>query len=132
MLPAVAENTLDIYRFCHIAYDKPTHLKFFGHTILLQEGAQQGDPLGSLVFCLSIHSLSLSSKSHLKVAYMDDITLGGSLHAVATDVTMIKTKGALKGLILNEKKCEAITQESQTIDRASTICSSNTDQIYAS
>ena len=39
MLSAVAENTPDIYRFCHIACDKPTHLKFFGHTILLQESA---------------------------------------------------------------------------------------------
>ena len=38
MLSAVAENTPDIYRFSHIAYDKPTHLKFFGHTILSQEG----------------------------------------------------------------------------------------------
>ena len=40
MLSAVAENTSDIYRFCHIAYDKPTHFKFFGHTILSQEDAQ--------------------------------------------------------------------------------------------
>ena len=28
MLSAVAENTPDIYRFCHIAYDKPTHFIF--------------------------------------------------------------------------------------------------------
>ena len=62
MLFAVAENMPDICRFCHIAYDKPTHLKFFGHTILSQEGAQQGDPLGPLLFCLSIHSLLLSCK----------------------------------------------------------------------
>ena len=40
MLSAVAENTREIYRFCYIAYDKPTHFKFFSHTILSQEGAQ--------------------------------------------------------------------------------------------
>ena len=34
MLSVVAENTPGNYRFCHIAYDKPTHLKFIGHTIL--------------------------------------------------------------------------------------------------
>ena len=67
MLSAVAENTPNIYRFCHIAYDKPTHLKFFSHMILSQKGAHQGDPLGSLVFCLLIHSLFLSYKSHLKI-----------------------------------------------------------------
>ena len=96
MLSAVAENTPDTYRFCHIANDKPTHLKFFGHTILSQESAQQGDPLGPLLFYLSIHSLLLSCKSHLKIAYVDDITLGGPSHVVAADVTMIKTEGAPK------------------------------------
>ena len=46
---------------------------------------------------------------------MDDITFGGPSHVVAADVTMIKTEGVPKGLILNEKKCEAITLEGQTI-----------------
>ena len=32
------------------------------------------------------------------------ITLDGPSHVVAADVTMIKSEGALKGLILNEKK----------------------------
>ena len=68
MLSKDAENTLDIYRFCHTVYDKPTHLKFFGHTILSQEGAQQGDPLGPVLSCWSIHSLLLSCKCHLKIA----------------------------------------------------------------
>ena len=115
-LSAVAESTPDIHRFCHIAYDKPTHLKFLGHTILSQEGAQQGDPLDPLLFCLSIHSLLLSCKSLLKIAYMDDITLGGPSHAEAADVTMIKTEGAPKGVILNDKKFEAVTPEDQTIE----------------
>ena len=47
---------------------------------------------------------------------MDDITLCGPSHVVAADVTMIKTEGASKILILNEKKCEAITLEGQTIE----------------
>ena len=47
---------------------------------------------------------------------MDDTTLGGPSHVVVADVTMIKTEGAPKGLILNEMKCEAITPEGQTIE----------------
>ena len=104
MLSAVAKNTPDIYRFCYLACDKPTHLKFFGHTILLQEDDQQGDPLGPLLFCLSIHSLLLSSKSHLKIAYMVDFTLGSPAQLVAADVTMIKTEGAPERLILKMKR----------------------------
>ena len=34
---------------------------------------------------------------------------------LAADVTMITTEGAPKGLIFNEKKCETITLEGQTI-----------------
>ena len=47
---------------------------------------------------------------------MDNITLGGSSHVVAADFTMIKTEGAPKGLILNEKKCEAITLEGKPLN----------------
>ena len=102
MLSAEADNTPDIYRFCHIAYDKLTHLKFFGHTILSQEGAHLGDPLSLLLFCLSIYSLLWSCKSHLKIAYMDDVIFGSSAHVVVADVIIIKTEGAPKRLILNE------------------------------
>ena len=47
---------------------------------------------------------------------MDDITLGGPSHIVAADFKMIKAESVFKGLILNERKCEAITLEGQTIE----------------
>ena len=47
---------------------------------------------------------------------MDDIIIGGLARVVVADVTVKETEGALKGLILNEKKCEAISQQSQTIE----------------
>ena len=42
-----------------------------------REGPQQGDPLGPLLFCGTIHPLLLSLTSELNLAYMDDVTLGG-------------------------------------------------------
>ena len=42
---------------------------------------------------------------------MDDINFCSPSHVVAADVTMRKTEGAPKGLILNEKKGEAIKLE---------------------
>ena len=47
---------------------------------------------------------------------MDDITLGGPSHDVTTDVTMIKTEGAFKRMILDEKKRKAVTLESPIVE----------------
>ena len=116
MLSAVSTNVPEIYRFCHLAYDCSTHLKFASNIILSQEGAQQGDPLGPLLFCLSVQPLLLACKSSLKFAYIDDITLGGPLQIVSDDVAMIKHVGASNGLLLNDSKCEAILTTGQTSD----------------
>lgn len=111
MLLSVTKFVPEIYRFCHLSYNNTSFLKFYSHTILSQEGAQQGDPLGPLLFCLSIHPLLLSCNSDLKIAYMDDITLGGPASTVATDVSNIKESGRDFGLFLNDGKCEAISQQ---------------------
>lgn len=110
MLNQIADLVPEIYKFCHIAYSTSTHLKFFNHIILSDEGAQQGDPLGPLLFCLSIHPLLRACRSQLKIAYMDDITLGGPASVVADDVNYIRSHGAHIGLLLNDKKCEAISK----------------------
>ena len=114
MLKAIVEHVPEIYRFCHLAYDVSSELKFSNHTVSSQEGVQQGGPLVPLLFCLSIHPLLLDCKSPLKIAYMDDITLGGPAAVVAADVTLIKAQGEPLGLVLNEKKCESITIDGHT------------------
>ena len=40
-----------IYKFCHLAYNQPSILKFFEHRIMSEENPQQGNPLGGLLFC---------------------------------------------------------------------------------
>ena len=109
MLKAVAESVPEIYKFCHLSYDSSSTLSFNNHTISSQEGVQQGDPLGPLLFCLSIHPLLLSYESKFKIAYMDDITLGGPSTVVAADVALIRLQGTTQGLFLNDKKCEVIS-----------------------
>ena len=49
VLDAVADTVPEIYKFCHLAYHQSSILQFGQHTILSQEGVQQGDPLGSTV-----------------------------------------------------------------------------------
>ena len=108
MLNAVLEKVPGIYKFCHFSYCKPSELVYSGHTILSHEGPQQGDPLGPLLFCGFIHPLLLSLASKLNLAYMDDVTLGGSESQVAQDVETIRRKGKQFGVLLNDKKCKFI------------------------
>jgi hypothetical protein len=109
MLQTVADELLCLYRFCHLAYSSGSQLRFGDHTIWSLEGAQQGDPLGPLLFCLSIQPLLCSLSSELIAAYTDDLTLGGCISTVAADVTTILSEGVKYGLLLNASKCEAIT-----------------------
>ena len=90
MLKAIAEHMPEIYRFCHLAYVVSSALKFCSNTMSSQEGVQQGDPLDPLLFCLSIYPLLFACKSQWKVAYMDDIILGGPAAVFATDVALVK------------------------------------------
>ena len=79
--------------------------------IQLQEGIQQGDPLGPLLFCLSVQPLLQSMHSELVIGYMDDFTLGGPGNAVAADVDRLSSLCPTLGLSLNTSKCELISSQ---------------------
>src|SRR3954463_11765185 len=116
MLKAVAIHIPEIYNFCLLSYGEASSLKFNSQTILSQEGAQQGDPLGLLLFCLAIHPILSSFSSDLVIDYMDDITLGGDQQSLAQDVHMTKAEGEAMGLVLNVKKCEFISDTAISSD----------------
>ena len=109
MLQAAHDNTPGIYKFCHLAYSRPSTLAFGDRTISSEEGPQQGDPLGAALFCETIHPLLTSLSSELEIGYMDDLTLGGDEKQVASDVRTVETRGQEFGLKLNMKKCEFIS-----------------------
>ena len=109
MLQTVAVELPGLYKFCHLAYGNVTKLRFGDQAIWSQEGVQQGDPMGPLLFCLTIQPLLRSLSSEFIAAYMDDLTLGGRISAVAADVQTIALEGLKYGLQLNSSKCEAIT-----------------------
>ncbi|KMS64974.1 hypothetical protein BVRB_040730, partial [Beta vulgaris subsp. vulgaris] len=93
MLGEVASRIPELYKFCHLSYSSPSTLKFGEWCVESQVGIQQGDPLGPLLFCLSIHPLLMSLSSDLIVGFLDDITLGGSQDSVSDDVRAIMAGG---------------------------------------
>jgi hypothetical protein len=115
MLNAISTHVPEIYAFCHLAYSTSSILKFGNHTIYSQEGCQQGDPLGPLIFCLTIHPILQSLNSNFKIGYLDDITIAGPELVVANDVSFIKNNGAIIGLHLNTDKCELVSTTVSTV-----------------
>ena len=57
MLEAKLRHVLEINAFCHLSYSSSTLLKFNNRAIISDEGIQQGDSLGPLLFCFTIHLL---------------------------------------------------------------------------
>ena len=72
------------------------------------EGCQQGDPLGPLYFCLSIHKLLTSFKSEFVVGYLDDLTIGDHVDKAIEDFLILDAEASKLGLHLNRSKCEII------------------------
>ena len=69
---------------------------------------QQGDPLGPLLFCLTIHQLCSQLQSELNLFYLDDGTLGGSEEVLRHDLEVVEREGAELGLKLDHLKSEVI------------------------
>jgi len=59
------------------------------------------------LFCNTIHPLLSSLQAHLTLGFLDDVTLGGPVKTVASDVAEIRV-GSELGLSLNITKCELI------------------------
>ena len=111
MLERVSEAIPELYKFSHLAYKEHSILQFGEFCLTSQEGSQQGDPLGGLLFCLDIHPILRSTTSPLDIGFMDDITLGGTRKEVSDDVQLFQEEEIKIGLHLKETKCEVIARD---------------------
>ena len=112
MLSSVGELAPDILPFVHSAYSSPSSL-YCGYDILQSsEGVQQGDPLGPLLFCLSLYHLHSQMRSEFCILYLDDVTLGGNVEDLAHDLRVFQQEAAELGLRLNQRKSEIICNDS--------------------
>jgi len=79
----------ELYAFCYSVYSHPSTLFYGSYIISSEEGPQQGDLLGPLLFSNTIQPLLSSLSSELSLGYLDDVTLAGPADTVASDVADI-------------------------------------------
>ena len=105
-LEAIERHLPELLPYASSSYSESSDLQFGQFALQWQEGAQQGDPLGPLYFCLAVHDLLSSLQSPIVVGYLDDMSMGGEAGRVAEDFTRLESGAAKLGLTLNRSKCE--------------------------
>jgi hypothetical protein len=115
MFQTVNEEIPELYPFVHMCYASASLLAFGEYLLLSDEGAQQGDPLGPLLFCSSSLKLARSMTSEFNLWYMDDGSIGGDVSSLLSDLETVRRVGPTIGLILNKDKCELITSDASGV-----------------
>ena len=67
MLQTVHDELPELYAFVHMCYASSSLLNFGDQLLLSDEGFQQGDPLGLLLFCASSLKLAQTMTSQFKL-----------------------------------------------------------------
>jgi len=101
MLETVERDVPELYIPLRVyaAYNtlKPLH-QYGNDTVKSREGPQQGDPLGSLMFCITVKPLLSLVQAELRIGFLDDLTIGGQFYIITRDVELAKGEAALLGL----------------------------------
>ena len=108
MLEAVQRLAPQLICFVYSAYSSPSSLFSGDKVIQSAEDVQQGDPLGPLLFCPTIHQLCSKLKSELSLFFLDDDTLGGDVEMIQHDLELVEQEGAELSLRLNHLKSEVV------------------------
>ncbi|XP_026399180.1 uncharacterized protein LOC113295035 [Papaver somniferum] len=111
-----------ISHWVEFCYMRPATLYYAQYILSSALRVQQGDPLGPLIFSLTLHPLvkTIASrcKHDLHSWYLDDGTIIGDTLEVSKALRLIETEGPGRGLHLNIKKTEVFWP---SIDPKSTV-----------
>ena len=94
MLESVQKLAPTLYPYVCAAYSSPSNLVWEDKTLPFLDGAQQEDPICSLLFSRSTHQLCSCLESEMCVFFQDDCTLGGSNESVMQNL-LVGTKFAI-------------------------------------
>ena len=108
-LEAVSEHLPSLFSYTYSSYGASSFLAYGNHLVSSDEGVQQSDPLGPLLFCLTILPIVKCLSLPLNMWYLDDVTLGGTPAQVLEDFHIIQSEGIKRGLRVNPGKCEVVS-----------------------
>ncbi|XP_056686000.1 uncharacterized protein [Spinacia oleracea] len=110
MLREVQRRCPSLSPWVEFCFVRPARLYYEGSVLLSSQGVQQGDPLGPLLFALTLHPLIhlINEKCNLDFMawYLDDGTIIGETALVSSALQVITTEGPAMGLHLNVEKTE--------------------------
>jgi len=114
ILEAVAKHFPELLHFALSTIGGPSELQFAEFILLSEEGAQQGDPLGPLYFCLVAKEMLESLHSELVLGYLDDVAMGDDASTVLQDFIDLEIAAKQLGLRMNHEKCEVVGHTDDT------------------
>ncbi len=123
ILEAVDKHFPELLQFTASTIASCSDLQFGKFILRSEEGAQQGDPLGPLYFCLVFKELLDSLCSELVLGYLDDVAMGDLAETVLKDFIHLESTAAKLGLEINRSKCEVVghTDESRLLFDANDV-----------
>lgn len=108
LLREVRLHCTAISRWVESCDARPAKLYYDQYILSSSLGVQQGDPLGTLLFALTLHPLVKSIASRCKLDlhawYLDDGTIIDDTLEVARALSIIESEGPSMGIHLNIKK----------------------------
>jgi hypothetical protein len=110
-LREVQNRCPEIFNYIFSSYECNSILAFNDKSIFSQEGVQQGDPIGPMLFCVAIQSIIHQITTELNIWYLDDGIIGDNLDNVMSNFEMIVEESRKIGLTVNSAKCELFIGE---------------------
>jgi len=105
-LETVAQDLPELFNYVSSSYASTSSLRFGDYILSSEEGVQQSDLVGPLLFNLTLSKALSLSRCDLTVAYLDVVTLGDSIDSLRGEVVDFQRRPSSIVLTLNVKKCK--------------------------